>query len=100
MTLLAVLWQVPPFTHSPAQQKVPAEYSFGKRASMVFAMIVGITNVDSQIARGRPWELSEKSGDHETIDGASNFARMSLGDKTLDLEIAQHILLREHADLG
>ena len=33
-------------------------------------------------------------------DEASNFARMSLSDKTLDLEIAQHVLLREHADFG
>jgi len=67
---------------------------------MVFAMIVGITIVDAQIARGRPWVLSEKPGGYETIDDASNFARMSLGDKTLDLEIPQHVLLREHADLG
>jgi hypothetical protein len=67
---------------------------------MAFGMILGITIVDAQIAWGRPWVLSEKLGDYETTDHASNFARMSLGDKTLDLEIAQHVLLREHADLG
>jgi len=67
---------------------------------MVFGMIVGITIVDAQIVRGRPWVISEKSCDHETTDHASNFARMSLGDKTLDLEIAQHVLLREHAYFG
>ena len=66
----------------------------------MFGMIVGITIVDAQIARGRSWVISEKPGDHEATDDASNFARMSLGDKTLDLEIAQHVLLREHADLG
>jgi hypothetical protein len=63
-------------------------------------MIPGITIVDAQIAMGRPWVMLEKSGDYKTTGRASNFARMSLGDKTLDLEIAQHILLREHADLG
>jgi hypothetical protein len=68
---------------------------------MAHKMILGITIIDAQLARGRPWgNILEKSGDHETTDDASNFARMSLGDKTLDLEIAQHVLLCEHADLG
>lgn len=60
---------------------------------MVSAMILSITIVDAA-------ERPKKSRDYKTTGGASNLARMSLGDKTLDLEIAQHVLLREHADLG
>ena len=67
---------------------------------MAFRMIGSITILDAQTVMGRSGAGAEKSGDHETIDDASNFARMSLGDKALDLEIAQHVLLREHADLG
>ena len=67
---------------------------------MVFEMIVLITIVDGEIARRPRWVISEKSGDHETTEDALNFARMRVGDKALDLEIAQHVLLREHADLG
>src|SRR5512143_1531309 len=50
--------------------------------------------------------LAGHSGDRPCEDvntsalRANFFARMSVRDKTLDLEIAQHILLREHADLG
>ena len=65
---------------------------------MVFGMIVGITIVDARIVRGRV--MSKKSGDQEHAGDESSFAGMSLGDKTLDLEIAQHVLLRKHADLG
>ena len=67
---------------------------------MAFGMILGIRIVDAQIAMGRPWETSEKSGDYEITGRASDFARMGLGDKALDLEIAQHVFFREHADLG